>query len=79
MITALCLRVLGLFELFGIFLLISMDALAKMGNWISDHTGFSRYKGDYKLLFYYETRQWELYNLAEDIGENSIWLDRIRK
>jgi len=27
-------------------------------------------KGDWKLLFYYETRHWELYNLATDIGEN---------
>ncbi len=27
-------------------------------------------KGDWKLLFYYETRHWELYNLANDIGED---------
>ena len=26
--------------------------------------------GDWKLLYYYESKNWELYNLATDIGEN---------
>ena len=28
-------------------------------------------EGDWKLLYYYETRHWELYNLSKDIGENN--------
>jgi len=32
-------------------------------------------KGDYKLLFYYETRHWELYNLTENIGEDNNLAD----
>ncbi len=27
-------------------------------------------KGDFKLIYYYETRHWELYDLAADIGES---------
>lgn len=27
-------------------------------------------KGPWKLIYYYETRSWELYNLVDDIGEN---------
>ena len=40
------------------------------GTWRTTPVSVIR-KGDYKLLFYYETRTWELYNLSNDIGEKN--------
>ncbi len=47
-----------------------LQASTGNGTWRTTPVSVIR-KGDYKLLFYYETRRWELYDLKNDIGEKN--------